>query len=393
MSEQSIVWISQGDAEDLGLKGHEFPCRVMDSHNMVYEVLKCGTSRDIVVLPYSQDFGETANHIRNRGIAGPIIVYSATGVDETAPSEQGDQGVMFLDSSKITKPVILELISSLRKYQDMVHASAAPKEKRCGPPASPSMDPEEIRDLFQNILKDRGRVLLYCRFRDGLPSLTVACEIIQMSGETETRLVLDNFRPNEFIELYAELGMGSPITGFYSCGEKTIGFDLKVESCLMGKLTVLLPEGVYDQKREFYRVEPDPNDPLIINILPADHHTLQIPVHDVSEGGIGLVSAYARLEEKQVYPIAIVLPMENLSSYPRLEKSHFFPVDYIPSVRPTLLGSAEIISKEEENEGTFYYGLSLKLHSADIQHLQHYIFKRQLDILSTIRNKKTASQP
>lgn len=391
MSEQSTVWISQGDAEDLGLKGHEFPCRVLDLGTMVYEVLKSGAPRDIVVLPFSQDFGETVNHIRNRGITGPIIVYSGAEPDGAAPSDPGDQGVMLLDSSKITKPVILELIASFRKYQDMAHTSAAPKEKRCGPPASPSLDPGEIRDLFQNILRDRGRILLYCRFRDGLPSLTVACEIIQMIGDT--KLVLDNFRPEEFIELYAELGMGSPMTGFYSSGEKTIGFDLKVESCLMGKLTVLLPDGVYDQKREFYRVEPDPNDPLIINVLPTDHHTLQIPVHDVSEGGVGLVSAYARLEEKQVYPVALILPKENLSSYPHLEKSHFFPVDLVPSLRPTLLGSAEIISKEEESDGSFYYGLSLKLHSADVQHLQHYIFKRQLDILATIRNKKTASQP
>jgi len=393
MSEQSTVWISQGDAEDLGLKGHEFPCRVMELGGMVYEVLKCGAARDIVVLPYSPDFGETVNHIRNRGIVGPIIVYSGVVTDGAAPSEQGDQGVIFLDSSKIVKPVILELIASLRKYQDMAHVSAAPRDMRSGPPASPSLDPDEIRELFRSILKDRGRILLHCRFKDGLPSLTVACEIIQMMGDPEIRLILDNFRPEEFVELYAELGTGSILTGFYTSGEKTIGFDLKVESCLMGKLTVLLPEGVYDQKREFYRVEPDQGDPLVINILPRDHHTLQIPVHDVSEGGVGLFTTYARLEEREVYPIALVLPMENLSSYPRLEKSHFFPVDLVPPLPPTLLGSAEIVSKEEEEDGTFYYGLSLELHSADVQHLQHYIFKRQLDILSTIRSKKTASQP
>ncbi|HQG31886.1 MAG TPA: hypothetical protein PLA83_08160, partial [Deltaproteobacteria bacterium] len=269
MSEQAIVWISQGDAEDLGLKGHEFPCRVMELGNMVYEVLKSGASRDIVVLPYSPEVGETVNHIRNRGIAGTIIVYSGMGSDGTASFEESDQGVIFLDSSKIVKPVILEIIASLRKYQDMAHLSAAPREKLHGPPASPSFDPEEIRELFQGILKDRGRILLHCRFKDGLPSLTVACEIIQMIGDT--RLILDNFRPEEFSELYADMGTGSTVTGFYTSGEKTIGFDLQVESCLMGKLTVLLPEGVYDQKREFYRVEPDPGDPLIINILPPDH--------------------------------------------------------------------------------------------------------------------------
>lgn len=387
MSGKAVVWITQDDARDLGIKGDEFPLRIMDIAAMVYELLKQGSPRDIVVLPFYWSFQDTVTHIRNRGIVGPIIIYSGSEIKQFDILQYASQGILFLDSSRISKITALGFITFLQKCQDMsnVHASLlkAPPE----PYTRPSQNPAEIKALFQNIIKERSRVLFTCQFQDDLPTLAVTGEIIQMVGDIEPKLVLDNFRPDEFIELYAQMGMGKPLSGFFTHHEETMGFDLRVDTLHQGKITAFLPEGIYEQKRQFIRVEPDPKDPVIIHILPHDHQTLHIPVRDISEGGIGLSTPYEGLQKKKVFPISLTLPTYQALPHAVMDNTRIFPVEPAP-LNQTLLGTAEVVFKEEQADGNFSYGLSVKLHAADIQHLQHYVFKRQLEILSSVRKKK-----
>jgi hypothetical protein len=53
-----------------------------------------------------------------------------------------------------------------------------------------------------------------------------------------------------------------------------------------------------------------------------------------------------------------------------------------------LLGTGEVMFKEELPDGGFNYGISLSLHSSDQQRLQSWVFRRQAGILEAIRSLK-----
>jgi len=362
MGDAPVVWITRENAGDLGLRGNEFPVRILEIKSLILELLKEGSPKDIVVLPFFRNFGEVVGHIRGRGILGPIIIYTADKIMQMSLMDYAAQGIVFLDSSRFDRLMVLGFITFLQKQQELVRIPEPP-EKKARPPDKPSQDPEIIRPLFRRILKHRAKIMLTCQFREDLPTLTVTCDIIQMVGEVETKLVLDNFSPEEFVGLYNQLGRGKTLSGFFIEDEETMGFDFSVDSCRMGKITVFLPGSIYFQMRKFFRVEPDPKEPVNIHVLPLGHQTVSAFVRDISEGGVGLVSPYTGLEKNQIYPVALAL----LSNR-------------------TLLGTGEVMFKGSGKERACTYGISLKFHPSDHQYLQHYVFKRQAGILAAIRD-------
>ncbi len=362
MGNAAVVWITRENAGDLGIRGNEFPVRILEIKTLLLELLKEGSPKDIVVLPFFRNFAEVVGHIRGRGIMGPIIIYTAEKIMQMNLLDYAAQGVIFLDSSRFDRLMVLGFITFLQKQQELVTIPETPKEK-ARLMDKPSQDPEIIRPIFRRILKHRAKIMLTCQFRENLPTLTVTCDIIQMVGEIETKLVLDNFSPEEFVGLYNQFGKGKRLSGFFTEDEETMGFDLTVDSCRIGKITVFLPERIYFQKRKFFRVEPDPKEPVSIHILPPGYQTVSAFVRDISEGGVGLVSPYTGLEKNQVYPVALILPSNR-----------------------TLLGTGEVMFKGDGKDRTCNYGISLKFHPSDHHYLQHYVFKRQAGILATIRD-------
>ena len=363
MSHNSRVWITSEDAKDLGIKGKEFPCEILDLKKLVYEILRTGSPKDIVVLPFFRNFAEVVGHIRDRGIKGPIIIYTNSEIMQMNLLDYAAQGVIFLDSSRFTRPMVIGFITFLQKQQELSSVTDQPEKIPAKKSPKQSQSKKEIQDLFRRVLRRRAKILLTCQFKDNLPTLTVTCEIIQMVGEIETRLVLDNFNPEEFVILYNQLAKGKPLSGFLTQGDETLGFDLKVDTSRMGKITVFLPEAVYAQKRKFFRVEPDPKDPVTISIQPAGDRTISIAVRDVSEGGIGVVSSYPHLGKNTSYPVALVLPKHQI-----------------------VMGNAKVMFKAKTPGEGFNYGMELDFHPTDLQYLQHYVDKSQLDNLSAIRN-------
>ena len=362
MGDAAVVWITRENAGDLGLRGNEFPVRILDIKSLILELLKEGSPKDIVVLPYFRNFGEVVGHIRDRGIMGPIIIYTTSEIMQMNLLDYAAQGIIFLDSSRFNRLMVLGFIIFLQRLQELVHIPETP-EKKTRLPDKPSHDPKIIRPIFRRILQRRSKIMLTCQFREDLPTLTVTCDIIQMVGEIETKLVLDNFSPEEFVGLYHQLGRGKKLSGFFTEDDETMGFDLSVDSCRMGKITVFLPEWIYFQKRKFFRVEPDLKEPVVIHVLPKAHQTVSAPVRDVSEGGVGLVSPFTGLEKNQVFPVALALPSNR-----------------------TLLGTGEVMFKGNGKDRTCNYGISLNFHPSDHQYLQHYVFKRQAGILAAIRD-------
>lgn len=359
---RSTVWITDQEAKDLGIKGSEFPCRILDLKTLVYEILRTGAPEDIVVLPFIRNFDEVVRHIRDRDISGPIIIYTNSDIMQMNLLDYASQGIIFLDSSRFTRLMVLGFITFLQKRQEFT--TLKPPHKALPTAAATSThDTKEIRDLFRNLLHRRAKLLLTCQFKDDLPTLSVTCEIIKMVGEIETKLVLDNFNPEEFVALYNQLGRGTPISGFITLHTDTLGFTMKVASSRMGKITTYLPEVVYEQKRKFFRVEPDPKDPVTLYIQPDGHSTKAIPVRDVSEGGVGMVSSFQHLEKDARYPIVLVLPKNQI-----------------------LMGNATIMFKDETRPEGITYGMELSFHPTDLLHLQYYVYKRQAGILASIRN-------
>ncbi|MGC9324005.1 MAG: PilZ domain-containing protein [Desulfomonilia bacterium] len=364
MNVPACVWITDQDAQDLAIKGTEFPCRILNLKDLLYELLKDGSPHDIVVLPFFRNFSELVGHIRNRGITGPIIIYTSGEIIQMNLLDYATQGIVFLDTTRLSKPMVLGFITFLQKQQSF----AVPPQEDDQPVFSPQavaliQDREVIRELFKKVLRTRSKLMLTCQFKEDLPTLTVTCEIIQMVGEIETKLILDNFNPEEFIALYNQLGGGAPISGFFTHQEQTLGFKLGVNSTRRGKMTVFLPDSVYEQKRKFFRVEPDPKDPVYLYILPQDHQTISVRVRDISEGGVGISSSTVHLEENSVNPVTLILPRYQVH-----------------------MGSATIVFKSIGSDGIADYGLSFTFHPSDVQYIQHYVYKRQAGILAAVRN-------
>jgi len=364
MSDTVRVWITQEDAGDIGIKGTEFPCIKKGLTQLVYELLKDGLPNDIVVLPFFRNFTEIVGHIRDRGITGPIIIYTNSEIIQMNLLDYAAQGVLFMDSSRFSRPMIIGFITFLHKRQELINTPPAESQlpvygKDYSPPPK---DETGIRELFRDVLNRRAKILLTCQFKEDLPTLTVTCEIIQIVGQIEPKMILDNFNPEEFVALYNQLGKGQSLTGFISQEEDTLGFNLDVENSRMGKLAVFLPTNIYEQKRKYFRVEPDPKDPVTLYVLPEDHHTLTLDVRDASEGGLGLTTSYTGLEKNIDYQVGLTIPKNRM-----------------------ILGTANVVFKGISKGDMADYGMTVNFQHDDQHYLQHYVFKRQAGILAMIK--------
>jgi len=361
----STIWITRDIAEELSIQEDKFPCKVMDLKDLIYELLKNGYPRDVIVLPFMRKFGEILEHIRGRGITGPVIIYTRGETMIMNVLDLANQGVVFMDSARFSTTMIRGFITFLQNTQSEIIVQREDATIEAKSFARPAKDVEDIKQIFRTIMKKRSRMLLTCQLRDDLPTLSITCEVIQMAGEIEPRLVFDKFNPEEFVGLYRSMGKGESLQGFVTLEEDTLGFQLEVIHCIMGKITAYLPTSVYEQKRKFFRVEPDVKDPVIVYILPENASTQSFNVRDVSEGGIGLVTSYGNLEKDHVYPTALILPGAQ-----------------------TLLGMVRVMAKNEPKPNVINYGLAVEFHPGDQHRLRHYIYKRQAGILASIKELK-----
>ncbi len=367
--EGPIAWFSEDVATDLALRDKDLPCKVMDLNQLVYELLKHGQPNDIVVLPFFNKFLDIAKHIRERGINGPIVIYSRGDAMIMNLLDLAAQGVVCLDSERFSKPMVLGFLHFLLRNQSLMALPDKAKDETKVYGSRPPQDEQGIKELFMNIMHRRVKPVLTCQFRPSLPTLTVTCEVIQMVGEVETKLVLDKFEPPEFVGLYKQMANNKPISGFVTVvnddnEEQSMGFDFHVTSAVKGKMTVLLPPAVFEQKRKFFRVEPDKNEPVTMH-LRSDAGTMTFGVADISEGGMGFDISYNGLEKGKSYPVAVELGGQRM-----------------------IMGEAEIVFKGSPKNGLTTYGISTELNAPDLQQLRHYVYKRQAGILAALKDLK-----
>jgi len=358
------LWIAGEIAKDLGLTGNEFPSKILEVKRLLYEVLRDGRPRDIVILPFFRNYTEVVGHIRDRGIVGPIIIYTQGETLLMNISDMASQGVLFLDASRFGKPMVVGFLTFLRLSQEAIKSEAEPEQPAQKVPSRATRDREEIKDTVRRIMRSRTRLLVTCQFREDLPTLSVTCEVIQMVGEVETKLVLDKFNPQEFVGLYRNMAKGKPLVAYMTTDEEALGFELRVVHTVMDKITAMLPAAMFDNKRRFFRVEPDIKDPVTVHILPDNCATKTFTVRDVSEGGIGLNAPFAGLNLNTTYPIALALPGGKL-----------------------ILGSANTVFKEAVRADLFNYGMTLNFNETDIISVRQYVYKRQAGILAALRNQ------
>ncbi len=364
MNPSSTVWLTEDIARNLGISGTEYPCRILELKELLYELLKEGGRSDIVVLPYFRKVNEMLAHLRARNISGPVMIYTQGEIMPLNLMDLASEGVVFMDATRFPKTMMAGFICFLQKAQNLgrVEIAAEPAPRAAGPPGGrPATD---VRAFFKRVMGERQRLIITCQFKADLPTLTVTCELIQMVGEVETKLVLDKFNPQEFVDLYRQLAGDRPLNGHVTDGGESLGFDLKLASPPRGgKLVAFLPELVYAQKRKFFRVEPDPQEPVLLHILPDKDFTRSFEVNDISEGGVGLSIPYGNLDRGGAYPAALSLPRSRM-----------------------ILGEARIVFKGDPEGHTIDYGVNLQLHEMDMQQLRHYVFKRQAGILAAVRN-------
>ncbi|RLA98669.1 MAG: hypothetical protein DRG37_06210 [Deltaproteobacteria bacterium] len=359
---ESRVWISSDIAKDLGLTDSPFPAKIMELKDLLYIFFRDAQPRDILVIPFMREYTKILEHMKDRGLFGPVIIYSQGDVFMMNAMDLARQGVVFIDPQRFPRPMILGFITFLQRTQSR-HDTEEPLEQETRPFKPTTKDPDEIRKVFKEVMRKRLRVYISCQFRDDLPTLTATCEIIEMAGEVETRLVLDKFNPKEFVGLYTTKGNKKPLSGYASIGEANLGFTLNMIHSVGGRISVYLPSSIYEQKRKSFRVEPDPKEPITLYIKPAHGPTQNSSIRDISEGGIGLSMAYSNLEKGKTYSIALKLPRTEL-----------------------ILGDAKIAFKNADQEMHVNYGMSIDFHASDLRYIRTYIFKRQAGILASIRD-------
>ncbi|MDM7934407.1 MAG: hypothetical protein QUS08_03355, partial [Methanothrix sp.] len=104
---------------------------------------------------------------------------------------------------------------------------------------------------------------------------------------------------------------------------------------------------------------------------------------------VGVVTTFRGLEENTAYPVALFLPMSQISPSAVLEPSQIVPLEISQTAGCTVvMGTSQVIYKELLRDNSVYYGLSLDLHPSDLQNLQHYVFRRQITILKAIRSMR-----
>jgi len=151
---------------------------------------------------------------------------------------------------------------------------------------------------------------------------------------------------------------------YMTTDEDSLGFELRVVHTVMDKITALLPVSIFDNKRRFFRVEPDVKDPVTVHILPENSSTKSFAVRDVSEGGIGFSTPFAGVNLHTVYPVALALPGGKV-----------------------ILGNANTVVKEALRADLFTYGMTLIFNETDLISVRQYVYKRQAGILAAIRNQ------
>lgn len=360
--QRSCVWIAADIAQELGISGTEFPSRIMEVKNLLYEVLKDGQPRDIIVLPFFRNYVEVIGHIRDRGIVGPIIIYTQGETLFMNLAELASQGVIFVDTSRFNRPLMIGFLTFMQKTQEVADLPFSSPENGRRIASQATREPAEIRELFRQILRRRVRILVTCQFREDQPTLSVTCEVIQLVGEIETKIVLDKFNPQEFVGLYGQMAKGKPLVGYVSMDEESLGFELPVVHTVMGRITALLPATVYENRRKFFRVEPDVREPVTVYIQAENGPTRSFHVHDVSEGGLGLTIPFTGLVQDAVYPIALALPGPKL-----------------------ILGSVQVMFKEIIKGDMVTYGTTFIMNESDLISVRQYVYKRQAGIISAIR--------
>lgn len=360
--QKSSVWIAAEIAQELGISGAEVPCRIMEVKSLLYEVLKDGQPRDVIVLPFFRNYTEVVGHIRDRGIVGPIIIYTQGETQFLNLTEMASQGVIFMDAARFNRPLMIGFLTFMQKTQDAVDLPLPLADRKPRLASQSTRDATEIKELFRQVMRRRARILITCQFREDQPTLSVTCEVIQLVGEIETKIVLDKFNPQEFVGLYGQMAKGKPLVGFVSMEEESLGFELPVVHTVMGRITALLPPTVYENRRKFFRVEPDAREPVTVYIQAENSPTRSFQVHDVSEGGLGLTIPFPGLVEDAVYPIALALPGLKL-----------------------ILGSVKVVFKEILKGDMVTYGTTFIMNESDLINVRQYVYKRQAGIISAIR--------
>ena len=146
------LWIAGEIAKDLGLSGQEFPSRILGVKQLLYEVLKDGQSRDIIMLPFFRNYGEVVGHIRDRGIVGPIIIYTQGETLFMNISDMASQGVLFMDASRFGKPMMVGFLTFLRLSQEAIGPEVAPEQVPQRVPSKATRDVDEIKDMMRDML-------------------------------------------------------------------------------------------------------------------------------------------------------------------------------------------------------------------------------------------------
>ncbi len=360
--EESRVWISNNIARDLGLSDAPFPVKIMELKDLLFDFFRDAQPRDILVIPFIREYQKILEHMKDRGIVGPVIIYSQGDILLMNAMELASQGVVFIDTQRFTRPVIMGFISFLQRTQSQ-HTADKVVSPEPRPFKATTRDAAEIKGIFREVMRNRLRIFVSCQFRDDLPTLTATCEIIEMAGDVETRLVLDKFNPQEFVGLYTTKGNKKPLNGYVTLGGENLGFTLNMIHSVNNRISVYLPSSIYEQKRKSFRVEPDPKEPIVLYIRPKQGPTQSSRIRDISEGGLGLSMAYGNLERGKAYPIALKLPRTDI-----------------------ILGDAKIVFKNAEKEMHVNYGMSIDFHPSDLKYIRTYIFKRQAGILASVRD-------
>ncbi|MBM4137694.1 MAG: PilZ domain-containing protein [Nitrospira sp.] len=341
----------------------ELPAKLISEKEIKNEFLNNAVTGDIALLPFDEDYMEFLAFVKAKGIQCPTIFITPepTILQENIHLYNAIVFDMKRIGSKEVRHIVNFIIRNMPEEgsADFQYIPPVPDIEWEQTPDERSVhSSSEIQKVLIYKLKEGSPVIIAFQIpeRDILVTARGICNIKDMNDDS---MVLYRFKP---LVVPKGLKKGGMIKIFLSHINKNYEALIKTLNVTEDMVVTSVPEIMFTERRRYVRVEPGPVNPVILNMHIQNEPTISLKVTDISLHGIGFYST-RDLKLGNIYFFSIILPEPQ-----------------------SVVISYGIIRFKKELKDSFQYGVELKIHPKDEEHISQYIMKREFEITKLLRD-------
>ncbi len=313
---------------------------------------------DLAVVPLDGACRAFYDAVRERGEARRVLFLSSKNV--SSPAEQGLPNALVLNLQRLEaeelKQVLRFVLNSTTVNRGAEPQDCLPDKEYARKTDEPPLeDGGKIRELAAYLIKNKLPVMLGFEVKEhGDPILARGiCTIREIRGNM---LVLHNFKHTLF---FRSLRKGTCVRAFFPYKQENKEGIACIDAILDNEITIGIPEKMFTVRD--IRIQPSRVDPVGLYILIANEPTVNYPVIDISQQGVGFLCP------RDIAP----------------GTSCYFTI-VLPDTFTVIITRGTIRHKKESCRG-YQYGAEFRLHPWDADNMAKYIMKRERDIIGLLR--------